>query len=145
MRIPLKQLLALLVLTATASPATAQTDTQTPDICITIVPQAVAFTSDGVLGVQFGSSGAPEERFSFSRFKAINGTDRCFGGAVTSRMRETCVNFLAETAPQTGALLPIAAQDGAPSMDCNGEKNMVAKLAKKNRQLRQQIRRLQDR
>lgn len=144
MRLCHKQLLALIVLTATASPVAAQTDSLEPGICVTVVPHAVALTSDGVLGMQLGSSGDPQERFSFSRFEAINGTDRCFGAATTIQMRETCVNFLAETSPSR-SVLPIATQDGSPGMDCNGEKSMVAKLAKKNRELRRQLRRLQKR
>ncbi len=139
MRFCIKQLLALLVLTVAASPAAAQTDTSDSP-CVSVYPNAVALTSDGVIGSQVGSSGEPGERFSFSRFTAINRTDRCFGASTIRRLRDTCVNFLAET-----ELLPLLPVQGEPTTvaSCTSEKSSIAKLAKRNRQLRRKIKRLQ--
>lgn len=144
----LKQALIILGLALSTSTAVAESPIggqtgPTDDCSIVPVGKTFALTSVGTLGAEIGYGIAPSY-ITFERFTPINRSDECFGDVAFKRMQEACVNLLSSGEP-TNNIAPVEPEAPAAVDTCQSEQSSVAKLAKRNKQLRRQIRQMKRR
>ena len=113
----------------------------TSDVCITAVPQSAALSTDGTIGLSFGSSvnEAGELAPYFQNFIEYPEDGVCFGDFAVKSLLSACEAFSAKH----NASAISSPQESAPAAaSCSAHSSRIAELEAQNNRLKRRIKRL---